>query len=156
MLSKRNNRPDGFVNMNAHALLEPDFAPPAAAVGTEWLVDAVGCDSDALRDLSTLRCLCDRILAELGLHVVGEGLWHQFPGAAGITGLFLLTESHLACHTYPENGIATFNLYCCRTRPRWPWEEELRELLGATHVSVRAVMRGTAPDNPLHQEVSPL
>lgn len=142
--------------MNVHALHQPGSTLTAAAVGAEWLVDAAGCDPAALRHLPTLRGLCDRILTELGLHVIGEGLWHQFPGAAGITGLFLLTESHLACHTYPENGTATFNLYCCRTRPRWPWEEELHGVLGATHVSVRAVMRGTAPDKPLDQEDIPL
>ena len=59
-----------------------------------------------------------------------------------MTGLFLLTESHLACHTYPETGIATFNLYCCRTRPRWPWQEKLRTLLGAARVTVRSTPRG--------------
>jgi len=32
----------------------------------------------------------------------------------GVTGLLLLTESHLACDTFPERGFASFNLYCCR------------------------------------------
>jgi len=31
-----------------------------------------------------------------------------------VTGLLLLTESHLACDTFPERGFASFNLYCCR------------------------------------------
>jgi S-adenosylmethionine/arginine decarboxylase-like enzyme len=53
----------------------------------------------------------------------------------------MLTESHLACHTYPEFGVATFNLYCCRERPSWPWDERLREMLGASAVSVRRVRR---------------
>ena len=52
------------------------------------------------------------------------------------------SESHLACHTYPEFGVATFNLYCCRARPEWPWRGRLREALGATQVTVRALPRG--------------
>ena len=114
-------------------------------VGTEWLVDAAGCSPEALRDASTLRALCEQVLRALGLRAVGEGAWHSFPAPGGLTGLYLLTESHLACHTYPEHGIATFNLYCCRARPRWPWEARLREALGAREVTVRVLARGHGP-----------
>ncbi len=115
-------------------------------IGVEWLVDAEGCRPAALRDLALLRLLCARVIRQLDLHVIGEGVWHQFPEPGGVTGLFLLTESHFACHTYPETGTATFNLYCCRARPAWPWEEELRTLLGAARVSVRSLTRGAAPE----------
>jgi len=110
-------------------------------VGTEWLVDAAGCDSNALRDIEVLRDLFGQIIAELDLKAVGDFVFHQFPSPGGITGFVLLTESHLACHTYPEFGIATFNLYCCRTRPEWPWEDRLVSALGATKVNVRSVER---------------
>ncbi|HYE13473.1 MAG TPA: S-adenosylmethionine decarboxylase [Pyrinomonadaceae bacterium] len=110
-------------------------------VGTEWLVEASGCDAEALRDVERLRALFSRAVEELSLRVVGEPVWHKFPGAGGVTGLALLSESHLACHTYPEFGFATFNLYCCRERPRWPWDERLRELIGARAVSVRRFSR---------------
>lgn len=111
-------------------------------VGVEWLVEAAGCPAAALRDLPAVRATCQRILNELDLHVVGSGQVHQFPGAGGITALFLLTESHLACHTYPEYGVATFNLYCCRMRPEWDWESQLADCLGAREVTVRRVLRG--------------
>ena len=111
-------------------------------VGVEWFVDAEGCRAELLRDVPTLRRLCEQVIADLDLHVVGDGVWHPFPTPGGVTGLFLLTESHLACHTYPETGIATFNLYCCRARPGWPWREQLRLLLGASRVTVRSTTRG--------------
>jgi S-adenosylmethionine decarboxylase len=111
-------------------------------IGTEWLVDAEGCRAEALRDLDSLRRVCSLIVAQLELRVVGNAAWHQFPWPGGVTGLFLLTESHLACHTYPESGTATFNLYCCRTRPPWPWAERLAALLGAQRVRVRCLDRG--------------
>jgi S-adenosylmethionine decarboxylase len=135
----------------------PLFLPSENAmslqVGTEWLVDAEGCRPDALRDAPLLRRLCEQILTTLELRTVGDGVWHQFPPPSGVTGLFLLTESHLACHTYPEIGLATFNLYCCRSRRRWPWEARLAELLGAARVTVRSVSRGCRAELP--QEEGP-
>jgi S-adenosylmethionine decarboxylase len=111
-------------------------------VGSEWLVDAAGCRAELLRDARALRQACAQLIASLDLHVVGEGHWHQFPPPGGVTGLFLLTESHLTLHTYPECGSASFNLYCCRPRRPWPWEAWLREQLGAARVTVRRIPRG--------------
>lgn len=111
-------------------------------VGIEWLIDAGGCEPDTLRDLEKVRGVCEQVLQDLELRVIGEGLWHRFPTPGGLTGLYLLTESHLACHTYPEYGVATINLHCCRIRPRWKWEQALRETLKATVVQVREFSRG--------------
>ena len=114
-------------------------------VGTEWLVDAHGCRADALRDLALVRSLLEKVLVRLELRVVGEGQWHEFGGEGGVTGIYLLTESHLSVHTYPEHGLATLNLYCCRPRPEFPWSEELAQVLGASKVSVRTIDRGGPP-----------
>ena len=42
----------------------------------------------------------------MDLHPLGKTSWHQFPNTGGITGVSLLTESHLACHTFPGVRIA--------------------------------------------------
>ena len=110
-------------------------------------MDAEGCSEARLRDADTLREVCRQIIADLDLRVVGEPLWHQFPPPGGVTGIFLLTESHLACHTYPEHGLATFNLYCCRMRPQWPWQERLNKMLGAARVRVRFAARGAGVES---------
>lgn len=110
------------------------------SVGTEWIVDASGCDAARLSDVATLQRLFARAIEELGLKPL-QSLWHQFPAPGGVTGLVLLSESHLACHTYPEFGTATFNLYCCTPRPEWPWRDRLSEMLGAEDVRVTSVQR---------------
>ena len=107
-------------------------------VGTEWLIEAAGCNADALATSLFLRSLFDRIMDDLGLRSVGS-IWHKFPGEGGVTGLIALTESHLACHTYPEHGTATFNLYCCRTRPDGIGKGISKILLGAHEVVVHTV-----------------
>jgi S-adenosylmethionine decarboxylase len=110
--------------------------------GTEWVVDAHGCDPEALRSREILEALFGQIVAELGLSPAGEAQWRVFAGEGGVTGLLLLTESHLACHTFPERAFAAFNLYCCRPREEWPWRDRLRAALGAREVSVRRLVRG--------------
>ena len=110
-------------------------------VGTEWLIEATLCDADALRDEGRLRTLLDWVMTDLSLKAIGE-IWHKFPGDGGVTSLIALTESHLSCHTYPEHRTATFNLYCCRTRPEWDWEGNLKAALGAASVRITKFQRG--------------
>lgn len=130
--------------------------------GEEWIVDAFACEPVRLAAPEAPRRLCEAVIAALNLNVVGEPLWHQFsPG--GVTGLYLLSESHLACHTWPELGTATFNLFCCRPKPRFPWKRRLREELGAGRVTVRRARRGfhagrnalSAPGRPSHRKERP-
>lgn len=111
-------------------------------VGSEWLVDVYDCNAAMLADVERMRAACQRVIDGLDLCVVGEPLWHQFAPPGGVTGLYLLTESHLACHTYPEHRLATFNLYCCRPRRAWNWQAELAAVLGQCRVVVRAQTRG--------------
>jgi S-adenosylmethionine decarboxylase len=113
------------------------------SVGTEWLIEASGCDPKALADEAALRRLFDSIISDLGLKSVGS-LWHKFPNQGGVTALVALTESHLACHTWPEAGTATFNLFCCRERPEWNWRDNLSREIGAKVVTVTRFERGVA------------
>jgi S-adenosylmethionine decarboxylase len=126
------------------------------STGLEWLIDAEGCDSERLCNIEVLRGLCDEIVSTLALRVVGNPVWHQFPdsggkGLGGITGMYLLSESHLTCHTFPEFHAATLNLYCCRPSRRWNWESEIAERLAATGVSVRSFVRGPSRAAPARE-----
>ena len=116
--------------------------PANGASGLEYLVDAYRCDPAALRSRGVLEQVFARLIEDLGLRPVAQPLWHVFPAPAGITGLCLLTESHITIHTFPETGLATINLYCCRPRPAWAWEIHLADILGAGQVDVRTVARG--------------
>ena len=75
---------------------------------------------------ATLQALFARLIADLDLHPCGDGQWHQFPDSGGITGVDMLSESHLACHSFPEYGTLCLNLFCCRPRPDWDFAEQLR------------------------------
>ncbi len=121
--------------------------------GCEWVVEAYGCDAAALADRPTLERLFDRLIAGLGLHPVAPPVWHCFPAPGGITGLCMLAESHLACHTFPEHGLVCLNVFCCRPRPEWNFAAELAEAVGATRVRVRRLERPYEPDEHVLPEL---
>ncbi len=113
----------------------------AVATGCEWIIDARGCNPAALADLTALTRLFDAIIAGMDLHPVAPTQWHQFPNTGGITGLTLLAESHLTCHTFPEYGSLCLNVFCCRTRPEGDFEAILRATVGTSDVQIRTFVR---------------
>ena len=123
-------------------------------VGTEWLVEAFNCDARALREPAVLQDVFAQIIRDLGLKTLGAPAWHKFGGEGGVTGLVMLTESHLVCHTYPEHRTATFNLYCCRTRPEWNWDANLKEMLSASDVKITKIERGANPQSEIRNPKS--
>ena len=64
-----------------------------------------------MHDEPTLRQLCLDVIRIAGLTTVGE-LFHPFEGG-GVTGCLVLSESHLAVHTWPELGSVTLDIYAC-------------------------------------------
>ena len=112
-----------------------------AANGCEWIVEAHGCPAPALADPALLQSLFTHLIAAMDLHPVADSNWHQFPTTGGITGLSLLSESHIACHTFPEFGSLCLNVFCCRPRPEADFEEYLRKEFGASSVCVRRIER---------------
>jgi len=109
--------------------------------GCEWIIEAHDCDAGPLADPATLTAFFACVIAGMDLHPVGDTQWHQFPVTGGITGLCLLAESHLACHTFPEHRSLCLNLFCCRARPEWDFARALKEHFSAGMVNVRRVER---------------
>lgn len=94
-------------------LTQQTIMPVAAAQGTHLLCEWYGCDfsRNELNNANDLRMLCLDATAESGLNIVGD-VFHQFQ-PQGVTGTVLLSESHLAIHTWPEEKFVTVDVYVC-------------------------------------------
>lgn len=70
------------------------------------------CPPERLVDVAELRARCLAAVRDAGLSPVAD-LFHPFPGSAGVTGVVLLAESHMAVHTWPETMGVTLDIYVC-------------------------------------------
>jgi S-adenosylmethionine decarboxylase len=109
--------------------------------GVEWLIEAFECSDKAIREMASLEELFQRIVSEMSLHPLGSPHWHRFPDGGGITGVWMLQESHLTVHTFPEYRSACVNVFCCRPRQPLDWRVTFSEVLGSTNVRVREHQR---------------
>jgi len=110
-------------------------------IGVEWLIEAFGCVDTRLRDEAQLAVLFERIVDRMDLKPVGKAVWHRFPENGGMTGVWVLQESHLAIHTFPEYRSVCINVFCCTPRVGLDWRSTLFATLGATDCQVREYQR---------------
>ena len=90
-------------------------APPSAyAAGLHVLATFVA-PAPALRDAAGSQLFFAGLVARLGLSCVGE-VYHTFAENGGFTAVLALTESHLSIHTWPEHGLATFDVFLSNFR----------------------------------------
>lgn len=68
----------------------------------------------ALRDMAACQAFFDTQITTQGLRAVGAA-YHGFE-AGGFTAVVALTESHLSIHTWPEHGLATFDVFLSNFR----------------------------------------
>lgn len=121
--------------------------------GLHLCADLRGCDPAAawMTEVDALRALCVPAVRAVGLTAVAErfhGFSPEAPGqAAGVTGVVLLAESHLAVHTWPESGDVSVDVYVCNRgqdnadKARALLERLLVLMAPRTH-QVQAVQRG--------------
>jgi S-adenosylmethionine decarboxylase len=127
---------------NVHALLPREGVSAVSYPGLEYLVDAYGCDPGTLASIERLNGVVDRLMRDLKLRPVGQPMWHAFTSSNAVTGMILLSDSHVAVHAFPDIQFVAFSLYYGAMRSPWPWSARLHELLGARHVEVRVEIRG--------------
>lgn len=99
---------------------------------------------DKLNDLHGLREAMVAAAEQCGATVVGEKFVRFSP--QGVTGVLVLSESHLSIHTYPEEGFAAIDCYTCgqSVDPEVACEH-LRSFLGGRVAGYRALVRGAGP-----------
>jgi S-adenosylmethionine decarboxylase len=65
-----------------------------------------------MHSLEGIKSLLDNICEKYNYSILGK-MEHQFQ-PIGITLLYLLSESHISVHTFPEKGYIAMDIYTCR------------------------------------------
>lgn len=115
---------------------------PLPSLGRHILAELTGCDPERLEQVGHVReAMVDAALAA-GALVVGESFHHFSPH--GVSGVVVISESHLAIHTWPEYGFAAVDLFTCGDAvDPWTALDRLKEAFGAQQTSAMEVRRGS-------------
>lgn len=82
--------------------------------GYHYLIDAQVKRPAVLLDAERLRHIFATALE--GFSVLNF-IEHKFGEGGGVTGLFLLAESHCSYHTYPESAYIAIDVFTCGREP---------------------------------------
>ncbi|MCL6451378.1 MAG: adenosylmethionine decarboxylase [Acetobacteraceae bacterium] len=117
------------------------------ALGRLVLVEAYGCDRRVLDDLQRIEDILVRAAQRAGADI-HQVAFHRF-SPQGISGVVVISESHLAVHTWPEVGYAAVDVFTCGDRVD-PWQacQYISEQFGATAVTASEIKRGILTVEP--------
>lgn len=79
--------------------------------GVHIAMECGGCRRDLLRDAGLLKKVMIECARDAGALVV-DSMIHSY-NPAGLSGVVVIAESHLAIHTWPDIGYASFDIYTC-------------------------------------------
>ncbi|EGK4775186.1 adenosylmethionine decarboxylase [Salmonella enterica] len=81
--------------------------------GYHYVWDIVLQEGDVLKNAGFLDDFFRDSLKKSGFNIIGN-LVHKFTSEGeGVTGIYLLSESHLSFHTYPESNYISIDVYTC-------------------------------------------
>ena len=87
---------------------------PLIIKGTHIIIDIYNInDNESLKFNESIINILDKIVEEFKLNVVNKAI-HQFK-PFGVTGVYVLSESHLSIHTFVEEKKIAMDLYTCNT-----------------------------------------
>jgi len=85
-------------------------------IGHHYIVEASGCDPKVIGSVEKVQ----QILVTAA-EIAGASVWSiscsKFP-PSGVSGVVVISESHISTHTWPEMGYAALDIYTCGTNVR--------------------------------------
>lgn len=81
------------------------------ALGTHILAEYKACDKNILNNIEQVENALLKAANMAGATVLGTS-FHRFD-PQGVSGVVVLSESHLSVHTWPELGYAAVDIFTC-------------------------------------------
>lgn len=122
------------------------------ALGRHLLLELKDCNLEVLNDLDFLKDCLHNTVEQIGATVVNECFYQFSPH--GISGVVIISESHLCIHTWPEHGYAAVDIFTCgdSVEPERA-VKPLVEKLGSKNPSFIEVKRGILQNNRVSCEL---
>lgn len=114
-------------------------------LGRHIIVECSGCRPDVLNDLDVVRSILTDAAISANAEVRERAFHHFAP--QGVSGVVVISESHLSVHTWPEYGYAALDIYTCGEHTL-PWKacQQVAQAFGATSLKATLVRRGIETD----------
>lgn len=113
-------------------------------LGRHVLAEIYGCAFEILNDVKKVEEIMVNAALETGAEV-REVVFHKF-SPQGVSGVVVISESHLAIHTWPELGYAAVDVFTCGDTVN-PWDacNFLTREFGAKDMAAQETKRGILP-----------
>ncbi|KUK84151.1 MAG: S-adenosylmethionine decarboxylase proenzyme [Pelotomaculum thermopropionicum] len=119
-------------------------------LGRHVLAEICGCDFNILNNIKKVEEIMVDAALEAGAEV-RECVFHKF-SPQGVSGVVVISESHLAIHTWPELGYAAVDVFTCGDSVN-PWDacNYLTDHFYAKHITAKEIKRGMVSENFLRE-----
>ncbi|MCG8529798.1 MAG: adenosylmethionine decarboxylase, partial [Desulfovibrionales bacterium] len=129
------------------SLYPPGHIAPGFTLGRHLTVEYYGCASHSFLSLESVQQKMEDAARAARAHIVSS-LFHPFE-PQGISGVVVITESHLALHAWPEYDYAAVDIFTCsNSMDVSAAVDYLAQAFGAARVEISSVVdRGVFPLN---------
>ncbi|MEK4028515.1 MULTISPECIES: adenosylmethionine decarboxylase [Bacillaceae] len=80
-------------------------------MGRHVIAELWGCNLEKLNDMETIEQIFVDAALKSGAEI-REVAFHKF-APQGVSGVVIISESHLTIHSFPEHGYASIDVYTC-------------------------------------------
>lgn len=90
--------------------------PVIPTLGKHIIVELSGCDQNSINDLEDVQEKMIEAAKQANATII-KSVFHKF-SPLGVSGVVVISESHLSIHTWPELGYAAIDIYTCGTNTK--------------------------------------
>ncbi|HHV78185.1 MAG TPA: S-adenosylmethionine decarboxylase proenzyme [Firmicutes bacterium] len=111
------------------------------ALGRHVLAEVYGCRTPVIDSVESVKEIMVNAALAAGAEV-REVAFHKF-SPQGVSGVVVISESHLAVHTWPEYGYAAVDVFTCGERVNpWVAVEYIVKAFGTSNYTATEMKRG--------------
>ena len=111
------------------------------SLGNHLIVEMYDCDTKIINNHDMVEDILVEAAKVAGAHVVSQ-VFHKF-NPHGVSGVVVISESHLSIHTWPEFGYCAIDVFTCgETIDNMKAVNYMKQMFKSKSVSVMEMKRG--------------